>query len=192
MVITPVLRGLFGISIDAQSKTITVNPHLPASWDHAEIRGLRAGDETVDLSFVQTNSEILISAKSSASGIKLRSTNPQAKSLPNGSLSILRQPVEIEPFFQRPVPGARTQSPHILSEKYEDRRLTLVLEGVAGSEGQFSFFVHPLRTMVRAEGADLSRPATRSGPDATSARQTATVHFPSGTGWKTATVNLIW
>jgi glycogen debranching enzyme len=29
MVITPTLRGLFGISIDAQTKTITVNPHLP-------------------------------------------------------------------------------------------------------------------------------------------------------------------
>ena len=34
MVITPTLRGLFGISIDAQAKTITVNPHLPASWSH--------------------------------------------------------------------------------------------------------------------------------------------------------------
>ena len=30
MVITPTLRGLFGIDIDAQTKTITVNPHLPA------------------------------------------------------------------------------------------------------------------------------------------------------------------
>ena len=33
MVITPTLRGLFGIDIDAQTKTITVNPHLPAGWD---------------------------------------------------------------------------------------------------------------------------------------------------------------
>jgi hypothetical protein len=40
MVITPTLRGLFGISVDAQSKTITVNPRLPASWDHAEVRDL--------------------------------------------------------------------------------------------------------------------------------------------------------
>ncbi len=30
MVITPTLRGLFGISINAQTKTITVNPHIPA------------------------------------------------------------------------------------------------------------------------------------------------------------------
>ncbi len=41
MVITPTLRGLFGISIDAQSKTITVNPHLPASWNSAEVRDLQ-------------------------------------------------------------------------------------------------------------------------------------------------------
>ena len=37
MVITPTLRGLFGIDIDAQTKTITVNPHLPASWDQGEV-----------------------------------------------------------------------------------------------------------------------------------------------------------
>ncbi len=36
MVITPTLRGLFGISINAQTKTITVNPHLPASGTHAK------------------------------------------------------------------------------------------------------------------------------------------------------------
>ena len=33
MVITPILRGMFGISVDAQTKTITVNPHLPAGWN---------------------------------------------------------------------------------------------------------------------------------------------------------------
>ena len=45
MVITPTLRGLFGISIDAQSKTITINPHLPATWDHATVKDLHIGNE---------------------------------------------------------------------------------------------------------------------------------------------------
>ncbi len=44
MVITPTLRGLFGISIDAQTKTITVNPHLPASWDGAAVKHVRLTD----------------------------------------------------------------------------------------------------------------------------------------------------
>ena len=35
MVITPILRGVFGISVDAQTKTITVNPQLPAGWERA-------------------------------------------------------------------------------------------------------------------------------------------------------------
>ena len=43
MVITPTLRGLFGIDIDAQTKTITVNPHLPANWDRAYIENLALG-----------------------------------------------------------------------------------------------------------------------------------------------------
>ena len=53
MVITPTLRGLFGISIDAQTKTITVNPHLPAEWDHAEVTGLQLPGGKADLHFTK-------------------------------------------------------------------------------------------------------------------------------------------
>src|SRR6185437_5156493 len=51
MVITPTLRGLFGISIDAQTKTITVNPHLSAEWDDAAIRALQVPGGSLDLVF---------------------------------------------------------------------------------------------------------------------------------------------
>jgi hypothetical protein len=193
MVITPAVRGLFGISINAQTKTITVNPHLPASWDHAEIRNLHVGDETVDLSFVQTNSEVLIREKASGvSALKLRSDRAEAKSLPDDGMSIPRPTVEIGPFFQEPLPGARTQSMRVLNEEYADRKLTLLLEGLAGTQAQIPFFVHPLGTSVRAAGADLSAPGARSGPDASPAPQTATAHFPPGEGWQTITVTLTW
>jgi len=193
MVITPALRGLFGISIDAQSSTITVNPHLPASWDHAEISNLHIGDETVDMSFVQTNGEILISQKTSGvTEIKLRSERQRAKTLPNGGLSIPRPAIEIEQGFQKPLSGARTQSMRVLNEQYGERKLALTLEGLADTQGQIPFFVHALKTVVHAEGADLSAPAARSGPDASPTAQTATVHFPPGEGWKTITVTLAW
>ena len=193
MVITPTLRGLFGISIDAQTKTITVNPHLPGGWDHAEIRNLHVGDETVDLSFVQTSSELSIRLKAAdAAGIKLRSEGAEAKSLSDGGLSIPRPAVEIEPVFQKPFPGARTQSMRVLHEEYAERKLTLTLEGLAGTVAQFPLFDHSLKSRVHAEGADLSSPAARTGPDASLAPQTATVHFPPGEGWKTVTVTLTW
>ena len=51
MVITPILRGLFGIDIDATTKTITVNPHLPAGWDSAEVMDLQLPGEKTALYF---------------------------------------------------------------------------------------------------------------------------------------------
>lgn len=193
MVITPTLRGLFGISIDASSKTITVNPHLPASWDHAEVRNLHVGNEIVDLKFVQTNTAVLIWQKGSArSGVHLQSVESRATSLPDEGISLPLRPVEVSSFFQRPTPGARTESMRILNEEYGERKLILTLEGLAGTEAEFPFLVHPLRTSVHAEGVDLSAPSAHSGPDATPSPRTATVHFPPGTGWKTITVTLTW
>ncbi len=193
MVITPTLRGLFGIDIDALTKTITVNPHLPASWDQAEVKNLRVGDESVDLSFVRADAEVLIHAKTSAEpGIKLRSALSGTKPLPDNGLSIPTHSVEVGPFFRKPIPGDRTQSVRVLSEEYGERKLTLILEGPAGTQAQFSLFVHPPRTTVRAEGAELGIPAAHSGPDATSAPQIAIVNFPAGEGWKTLTVTLTW
>ncbi len=102
------------------------------------------------------------------------------------------RPVEVVPSFRNPVPGDRTQSMRVIHEEYGERKLTLILEGFAGSEAQLPFLVHPLRTSVHAEGADLSTPSARTGPDATLAPQIATVHFPPGEGWKTITVTLTW
>jgi glycogen debranching enzyme len=193
MVIAPTLRGLFGIDIDAQARTITVNPHLPAAWDHAEIKGIRVGHETVYLSFVQKNGELLIAKSgSSAPDIKLHSTLSNAKPLPNGAISISLRPVEIGPVFQMPTPGDRTQFMRVLSEQDAERKVTLTLQGPAGTQGQFQVFVLTPRTVVRADGAELSPPAARSTPDANPSAQTATVRFPVGEGWKTVTVTLTW
>jgi glycogen debranching enzyme len=193
MVITPTLRGLFGIDIDAQTKTITVNPHLPAGWESAEVKGLRVGDENADLSFVQTNGEVLVHAKTSTeTKIKLRSAHSGTKPLSDNGLSIPRQPVEVGAFFREPIPGDRTQSMRILSEKYGERKLTLVVEGPANTKAQFPLFVHTLKTSVRVEGAELAESGTNAGPDATSAPRIATVNFPDGEGWKTITVTLTW
>ena len=37
MVITPAIRGLFGLSFDAEAKAIVVDPHLPATWQGATL-----------------------------------------------------------------------------------------------------------------------------------------------------------
>jgi glycogen debranching enzyme len=194
MVITPILRGMFGISVDAQTKTITVNPHLPAGWDHAEIKGLRVGDETVDLKITQTSNSILIWQRGSAkSAIHLQSAgSTRATNLPDQGISIERHPVEAGPLYRKPIPGDRTQSPRVLNEEYGERKLTLAIEGPAGTQAQLPIFVSAAKTTVRAEGAKLGEPAIRSNSEATTPSQIATIDFPAGEGWKTITVRLTW
>src|SRR5262249_39514091 len=54
MVVSPILRGMFGLSSHAASATITFAPHVPANWNAFAIRGVRAGSAIVDLSYART------------------------------------------------------------------------------------------------------------------------------------------
>ena len=194
MVITPILRGLFGISVDAQTKTITVNPHLPAGWDHAEVKNLRVGDEAVDLKFSQTNNALLIWLRGSTkSAVHLQGAgSTRATSLPDQGISIARHPVEVGTLYRKPIPGDRTQSPRVVNEEYGERKLSLTVEGLAGEQAQLPIFVTAPKVTVRAEGAKLGELPARNNSEATAPSQVATVEFPTGEGWKTITVTLAW
>jgi glycogen debranching enzyme len=60
MVITPLLRGLFGIRTTRDATgapTLTIAPQLPADWTRFSLRHLRAGEGTVDVSFERASSQ---------------------------------------------------------------------------------------------------------------------------------------
>jgi hypothetical protein len=65
MVISPLLRGLFGLQTDAATHSITLAPHLPADWSFFSIHNVRAGDITLDFKFHRTADEIILSIDSS-------------------------------------------------------------------------------------------------------------------------------
>ena len=54
MVVSPILRGMFGLSSDAKTATLTFAPHVPADWTSFSIRGVRAGSARMDLSYART------------------------------------------------------------------------------------------------------------------------------------------
>ena len=66
MVITPILRGMFGISVDAQTKTITVNPQLPAGWDHAAVMNVSVPGGPTSLTFDRKGATLEVSLGSDA------------------------------------------------------------------------------------------------------------------------------
>ncbi len=193
MVVTPTLRGLFGLDIDAQTKTITVNPHLPANWDRAEIRNVRVGAETVGLTFLQSKGELTVSfAAPSAPGVKLASTQPGTKSLPNQSITIPRPVVAVVPFFRKPSPGDRTRSIRVLNEAYTQRQLLLTLEGPAGAQLEIPLVLSAPAPKLRVDGADLHAQPPDSEAGSQARFPAISVQFPFGEGWKTMTVTLSW
>jgi glycogen debranching enzyme len=210
MVITPTLRGLFGVSIDAQAKTITVNPHLPASWDHAAINHLPVpgGEET--LSFDRNGAVLEVSISDNRhTGFRLHSDLPAATSaeLPNGSLGI-RIPLpqlEISTPFTPPLPGARTENPRILSETWAPASATLVFEGKAGSTATYEILRRSLLPHLKVDcpqdkaldPTDTAHRAASMSMDQTGAQDPSipvnlALRFPQGESWQTLAVTLTW
>jgi hypothetical protein len=191
MVITPTLRGLFGISIDAPSKTITVNPHLPASWDHAALRNLHIGDAIVNVNFVRSKGAIIVSLDTSESGIRLNTGESGVKSTSGRQLTIPDHAVQIAPVLQSPQPGGRTRSPRVLDEHYSDRKLTLTLEGPADTDAHFPLVLFSAPGLkLHAANADIA-----SEPPSLSVHFPPSPSGPARTGelaWTTISVTLTW
>jgi hypothetical protein len=68
MVISPILRGLFGLHIDAEKHQVTFEPHIPADWTSAAINNLRIGDASLSLDYRKTSDTIVLEAKRTGSG----------------------------------------------------------------------------------------------------------------------------
>jgi glycogen debranching enzyme len=60
MVVSPMLKGMFGLEKDAIRKTLTFVPHIPADWTDFKIKNIRVGDSVLDLSYQKTLGEITL------------------------------------------------------------------------------------------------------------------------------------
>jgi hypothetical protein len=67
MVISPILRGLFGLETDAAQHRLVFAPHIPADWDSFAIHNLDVGEVNLDLTFHRTTDEMTLAVESSGS-----------------------------------------------------------------------------------------------------------------------------
>lgn len=67
MVISPILRGLFGLETDAAQHRLVFAPHIPADWDSFAIHNLHVGEVNLDLTFHRTTDEMTLAVESSGS-----------------------------------------------------------------------------------------------------------------------------
>jgi GH15 family glucan-1,4-alpha-glucosidase len=60
MVVSPLLKGMFGLEKDATKRTLKFVPHVPADWTNFKITNVHVGDSVVNLSYQKTLSEITL------------------------------------------------------------------------------------------------------------------------------------
>jgi glycogen debranching enzyme len=181
MVISPVLRGLFGVEWDAPANTLTLTPHLPANWNYAALRRLPLGDRTLDVSFQREGQEFVVRA--SDSNARLASRVPGA-AFRNGELHIPLPAVEAGIEEHLPEFGAETQQMKVLAETYEGRSLVLRLSAPGGSAQKLEVRENAPRLRLTTSDAQL-------GP-LESGMRSMEVRFPESAGYTEKTVTLSW
>src|SRR5258706_14724351 len=68
MVVSPLLRGLFGIQTDVQNHQVTFGPHVPAEWTSFEVLNVHLGTARVDFKYHKTQESVTLETTRSGTG----------------------------------------------------------------------------------------------------------------------------
>jgi hypothetical protein len=175
MVVTPVLRGMFGIEVDGLNRRVKVMPRLPADWDRADVRRLRVGASLVNVSYEREGTAMKVTLRQEE-GAPVRLEGAP------GDGTVLRVPlpvVEVSVRHGLPLRGARTAQMKVLSEKIDGEKLRLELEGMAGSQAPLRVRRNDAAAKMKADGAELVGDELR-------------VSFGPGSGYLSQVVTLSW
>ncbi|MDQ2711933.1 MAG: glycogen debranching protein, partial [Acidobacteriota bacterium] len=183
MVLSPALRGLFGLDWDALNNTLRLAPHLPADWDSAELRNVPLGSSSLDLQYRRTGDHLTIEAKARDSRSFCLATQDSpgkqctGQSAGGKTLSIPLDPVELAIPANLPLPGAETAQLKVLAQNHGAREASFTFSALGGSS--YTLPIRLNRPGISAEGGELSAGKIR-------------VHFPEGNGYQTRTVTFRW
>jgi hypothetical protein len=185
MVISPVLRGLFGLEWDAAANKLTVTPSLPAQWDKARLHHVPLAGGDLDLEMTRDGTILVVRATGpSAQQVVLASHTPGAKWAGN----VLRIPlpaVEAGLAHALPPAGATTQQMKVIDQQASANSLTLTLAALANSHQTVMLRVNDTHAKLHFEGA---RPPQEDG----SSVRPVQVDFGAGQGYVEKTVKFTW
>lgn len=188
MVVTPVLRGMFGIDVDGLSGLVHLDPHLPAGWDAAGVQKLHVGLSVCSLTYRREGQRLVVKVVPvSGPAIRLESGVKDSHSSADGSsVEFLLPPVEVGLPHWQPLPGARTAQMKLFAETTAHHSLKLELEAEAGSVVTLDLRRNAPKLNLRAEGARIEAEGRAPG------RDSLIVAFPPGQGYRQQTVILSW
>ncbi|MFL5582309.1 MAG: amylo-alpha-1,6-glucosidase [Gemmatimonadaceae bacterium] len=167
MVLTPLVRGLLGIDVDAPAGRITIAPHLPPDWDSVRVENVPVGQERVTVALRQearriqahveraqpalgrTPLEVIFSPALPLGAVP---TGRPAETTPGDIHATVRGPLRdsatftveltggwsIVPPAAHPAIGDRSESTRVLSERLVEGRYVVAMEGLAGRTYRFA------------------------------------------------------
>jgi hypothetical protein len=183
MVVSPLLRGLFGVDWDANSKTVEVNPHLPAEWDEASLHNLQLGTTSLDLEMDRRAGALRVRAitkqpeKLCLVTLHLSHVKCESEISAVHTVMLPLPAVEIGISAQLPEPGERTRQLKVLSEEMRPQTATFMFEGQAGSTYDLPLQMNKPGTTV--DGASIGKGKLH-------------LEFPTGEGYVQKTVTFKW
>lgn len=183
MVISPIVRGMFGLEWNASNQTLSVDPQLPAEWPGAALHHIPLGSGFVDLDMQRRGAVLVVRCTSGCSGVHIASRTGGARM--RGDALEIPLPA-VEAGLQQPLPlfGSKTQQMKVLDEEESARSLKLSLAAPGGSTQSMDIRVNAVRGNVSVSGGDLRMQESGSG--------TLRIEFPPGEGYVEKDVTLTW
>lgn len=184
MVISPILRGLFGLEWDAPHALLIVTPNIPANWDRAAIRKLPFGNGFIDLRFVRKGATLVVTEDvTGTTAPQLASRIPGAKGKHN-ELLIPLPPIQIFVPQHLPGLGAETHQMKVIDERYSTGTYTLTVSAPGGTE-------HHIQLWIRIPGVPLKVRGAETGV-ISNGRCLLTVSFPVAKGYVSKVIHVDW
>ncbi len=207
MVMTPAIRGLFGLSFDAEHKAVIVDPHLPATWQGATLHHVPVVGGSGDISFHREGATLVVQLSNAPAGVGLRSRSSSIQTDVTAELRLPLDAVEVGIPAELPLPGAATSQIKVLAERHASGSLELDLEALGGSVYELPVRLNGVTDkQVSVDGGELKpgfwaaiAPRTLqwwaedgSMVSGTDTMKLLTVKFHGGSGYQRQTVRLKW
>jgi hypothetical protein len=181
MVVTPTLRGMFGLEWNAAEHKLTVTPQLPAEWNEAKISGVPLGDSHVGIELQRNQSSLTVRLTGNGfANVTLASRTPGAK-VTRGELTLPLPAIEVGIGHGLPEAGSITSQMKVLDQRRSGHSLSLRLSAPANSQQTLFLCVNDPKVHLRPTGGDI-----------TPGSSTMRVQFPAGIGYVEKEVTLSW
>jgi glycogen debranching enzyme len=178
MVVTPLVRGLFGLSWDAPKHTLGVDPHLPASWNRTTLDHVHLGPLLLHVDYRREGGQLFVHAVVQQ-GKDFCLAAPHAVPVCGAAptVQIALPAVEISVPEHLPLPGAKTAQLRVLDEHYSADSAEFKVAAMGGSSCTLSVRLN--RDHVSVQDAVLTGKKLH-------------IQFPPGPGYQTKTIRFVW